>query len=139
MSKNIYISIDTNNQEKISNYNTVPIQEVPNIINGCIDNIVCECLDQIDIKHRDSVLSSILSKLSFEGSATFKFINGSVLASRILKNEINEDKLSEIIQNTQSVWTEPKIAEFFNKISNISIQKNYIDNIYTVITVYKQI
>lgn len=137
MNRNIYI---TNNANKnLENYQTILIDNIPQIINGYINNILCECLDQVEAKDKLGILYSIVSKIAFEGSATFKFINGSVLAARILKNEIDSDKLSHVIKDTTSIWTESKIIEVFTSIPNIVISKNYIDNIYTVISINKKI
>lgn len=137
MNRNLYISKDITNTLK--NYQTILISDISQITNGYINDIVCECLDEIDYKDRLTTLYTIVSKIAFEGSATFKFINGSVLASRINKNEIDSDKLSGIIKNISSIWTESRIMEAFTSIPNVIIQKNYIDNIYTVITIHKKL
>ena len=137
MNRNLYISKDADHV--LANYQTILIQDINKVINGYINNIVCECLDSVDYKERLSSIYSILSKIAFEGSATFKFLNASVLAARVLKNEIDSEKLSQIIKDTASIWTESRILEVFASMPNIVVQKNYVENIYTVITVHKKL
>jgi hypothetical protein len=137
MNRNVYITIDKSSN--IDNYTTISINEVSSLVNGYVSNIVCECLDQIEYKARSLVLNDIISKIAFEGSATFKFLNGSVLASKIIRNDIDSQKISSYITNAKSIWTESKILQVFNSFANIMIQKNYIENIYTVLVVTKQL
>lgn len=137
MNRNIYISTDKN--YNLENYTTIHVDDISKIVNGYIANIICECLDNIEYSQRESIAHQIITKMSFEGSATFKFLNGSILGAKILKNEIDSEKLSLAIKNSKSIWTESKITEFFASLPNITIQKNYLEHIYSVITIYKQI
>jgi hypothetical protein len=137
MNRNIYISIDKNHN--LENYQTIPIENISTIVNGYITNIICECLDQVEYTQRELVAHQIITKISFEGFATFKFLNASILGAKILKNELDSEKLSIVIKNLKSIWTESKITDFFASIPNIVVQKNYIEHIYTVITICKQL
>ena len=118
-------------------YDNVNINDINNIINGYLKSITCTCLDKIPIKAREPVFREIMSKLAFEGEAVFKMINGTVLADRIQKNEINCEKLSEHIENAKSVWTEYKITDMIHSLPNIQIKKMYIENIYSVMVLTK--
>jgi hypothetical protein len=135
MSRNINLIID--DTESVAGYQNIKIQEINNIVNGYINNIVCGCLDKIDFQQRLDVFRAIANKLAFDGTATFKFVNATMLAGRIIKNELDSQKLSDIIKGVQSVWTESLITEAFSTLPNIKIQKNYIEHIYTVITIIK--
>lgn len=135
MNRNINLIIDDSGS--IEGYQNIKIQDLNNVINGFVNNIICECLDKIEFSQRLDVFRGILSKLAFDGNATFKFINATMLASRILKNEIDAKKMSDIIKDTNSLWTESVIIEAFSSFPNIIVQKNYIEHIYTVITVTK--
>lgn len=137
MNRNINLIID--DSESIEGYQNIKIQELNNVINGFVNNIICECLDKIEFMQRLDVFKAILSKLAFDGVATFKFINATMLAGRILKNETDAKKISDIIKTTNSLWTESLIVEAFSSFPNIVIQKNYIEHIYTVITVTKKL
>lgn len=135
MNRNINLIID--DSESVDGYQNIKIQDLNNVINGFVNNIICECLDKIEFQQRLEVFKGILSKLAFDGIATFKFINGTMLASRIIKNEIDAKKISDIIKNINSLWTESLVLEAFSSFPNIRVEKNYIEHIYTVITVTK--
>lgn len=137
MNRNINLIID--DSSSVEGYQNIKIQDLNNVINGFVHNILCECLDQIEFQQRLEVFQGIIAKLAFDGTATFKFINGTMLASRILQNELDAKKISDIIKHIQSVWTESLITEAFSVFPNIKIQKNYIEHIYTVITVIKKL
>jgi|688.fasta_scaffold101704_3 hypothetical protein len=135
MNRNINLIIDDSGS--IEGYQNIKIQDLNNVINGFVNNIICECLDKIEFAQRLDVFKAILSKLAFDGTATFKCINATMLSSRILKNEIDAKKISDIIKDINSLWTESLIVEAFSSFPNIVVQKNYIEHIYTVITVTK--
>lgn len=135
---NQQLNIVNNNKQEIAGYQNINVNELNNIVNGYIDQIVCDCLDELSFDSRNIVTREIINKLSFDGTATFRFINATVLSNRILKNELDSQKLSSFIPNVQSLWTEYYIIEMFNSIPNIYIEKYYIENIYTVISINKK-
>ena len=137
MNRNINLIIDDSGS--IEGYQNIKIQELNNVVNGFINSVVCECLDKIDFQQRSDVFRAIIGKLAFEGHATFKFINATILASRILKNDIDAKKISDFLKDAKSVWTESVITEIFSSLPNIQIEKHYIEHIYTVITITKKL
>lgn len=137
MNRNVNLIID--DTDSIEGYQNIKIQELNNLVNGFINNVICECLDKIDFQQRIDVFRAIVGKLAFEGHATFKFINATILASRILKNDIDSKKISDILKDARSVWTESIIMEIFSSLPNIVIEKSYIEHINTVITITKKL
>lgn len=135
MSMNMNFILDDSGS--LDGYHNVKIQDINNVVNGFVDNVICNCLDLLDFNQRESVLQAIVSKLAFEGTATFRFINATMLAGRIIKNELNSSKVSAVIGDAKSLWTDSTILETVSALPNIQIQKNYIENIYTVISVKK--
>lgn len=131
------IAIVTENQKSIDGYQNILINDIDNITNGYINDILCECLDLVDIQDRTPLLKKILTKIAFEGSATFKFINATVLSNRIIKNEIDSEKISHIVKSAQSLWTDSQISQIFGSIPNTTIEKNYIEHIYSIISIRK--
>jgi hypothetical protein len=135
MNRNINIVLE--NSDKLEGYENVNIQDMNNIINGYVNNIVCECLDNIEFMQRLDAVKAIIGKLAFGGTATFKFINATMFANRIIKNETDVQKISDIISGKRSLWTESMILEVFSSLPNLKIDKNYIEHVHTVITVTK--
>jgi len=134
------INFTMGDSETISGYTNIDINTgLSSVVNGSTKNILCECLDRIPIQARNMALQQITNKLAFDGEAIFKFLNATVLAERIIKNELDCIKVSSIISNIVSIWTEYYILEIFNSIPNIIVKKTYIDNIYSVITITKKI
>jgi hypothetical protein len=134
------INFTIGDSETISGYTNIDINTgLSSVVNGSTKNILCECLDRVPIQTRNTALQQITNKLAFEGEAIFKFLNATVLAERIIKNELDCIKVSSIISNIVSIWTEYYILEIFNSIPNIIVKKTYIDNIYSVITITKKI
>jgi hypothetical protein len=136
---NRQVNFITNNTKEINGYHNININDLPNIINGSITNIVCECLDDLPFETRGKTVMDIINKLAFEGKATFLMINGTVLANRVLKNELDSNKLSSIINEVKSIWTDYYITEVFNNMAHIQIEKYYIENIYTAISINKKL
>lgn len=136
---NRQVNFITNNTKEINGYNNINVNDLPNIINGSINNIVCECLDDIPFETRGKIVVDIINKLAFEGKATFLMINGTVLANRVLKNEIDSNKLSSVVSEVKSIWTDYYITEVFNNMAHITIEKYYIENIYTAISITKKL
>lgn len=135
MNRNINIVLE--DSKKIEGYENINIQDINNVINGYVNNIICECLDNIDFLQRLDVVKAIIGKLAFGGMATFKFVNATMFANRIIKNEIDVKKISDTIAEIRSLWTESMILEIFSSLPNLKIDKNYIENVHTVITVTK--
>jgi hypothetical protein len=134
------INFTMGDSETISGCTNIDINTgLSSVVNGSTKNILCECLDRIPIQARNMALQQITNKLAFDGEAIFKFLNATVLAERIIKNELDCIKVSSIISNIVSIWTEYYILEIFNSIPNIIVKKTYIDNIYSVITITKKI
>lgn len=138
MNRNLNLVLN-NNSPVLEGYANIPISDLDTVVNGYINNVVCEYLDHLPHIQRIPILGSIISKIAFEGSATFKMINATVLSQKILRNEINSEQLSNIISSIQSMWTESIIDSVFNNIQHITIQNHYIDNIYSIISVSKKI
>jgi hypothetical protein len=136
---NRQVNFITNNTKEINGYHNININDLANIINGSITNIVCECLDDLPFETRSKTVVDIINKLAFEGKATFLMINGTVLANRVLKNELDSNKLSSIINEVKSIWTDYYITEVFNNMAHIQIEKYYIENIYTAISINKKL
>lgn len=134
------INFVTKESPVVDGFHNVNINnEMTSVINGSVQHILCEQLDDIPIQIRNHALSEILNKLAFDGEATFKFINATVLANRIIKNEIDCTKISGYIQSIKSLWTEYYILEIFNSIPNIVTNKYYLDNVHSVISVSKKV
>lgn len=127
--------VDSSDNHK--DYDNVNLNDLNNVINGYLKNITCSCLDKVPIQSRDVVFTEVVSKLAFEGEAIFKMINGTLLANRIQKNEINCEKLSESIVNAKSMWTEYKIQSMIHELPSVKIKKMYTENIYSVIVLTK--
>jgi hypothetical protein len=136
---NRQVNFITNNTKEINGYHNININDLASIINGSIDNIVCECLDDLPFETRGKAVVDIINKLAFEGKATFLMINGTVLANRVLKNELDSSKLSSVVNEVKSIWTDYYITEVFNNMAHIEIEKYYIENIYTAISINKKL
>lgn len=131
------INFVLNNTANIKGYDNVLINNIHTIINGYVDDILCICLDELDWDIRKNVLDEIINKLAFEGKAVFKFVNATLLADRIIKNELDTKKLSDIIKNTKSLWSEYVILDIFNSLSSIKVDNYYNEGVNTVITILK--
>ena len=84
------INFTMGDSETISGYTNIDINTgLSSVINGSTKNILCECLDKIPIQARNTALQQITNKLAFDGEAIFKCLNATVLAERILKNELD--------------------------------------------------
>jgi hypothetical protein len=135
MKSAINFILDETNE--IKGYDNVQIADIHTIINGYVDDIMCECLDKLDPDVRMNVLREIVNKLAFEGKAVFRFVNATLLADRIIKNELDTKKLSGIIKDIKSLWSEYVIIDAFNSLPSIKIDNYYNEGVSTVITLLK--
>lgn len=133
------INFVTNQENNIADYENIDISQIEQITNGYVKDMVCSCLDNLDFGVRDFVFAKLIEKMSFDGTLRLKMINSTLLAHKILKNEIGAEKVSEIISKTKSLWSDYLIMDHISRLENIDIEKLYSENVYSVVVLHKHI
>jgi hypothetical protein len=135
--KPVNFIVDQNNY--LPDYENIDISNIKSITNGYIKEMVCSCLDELDFDIREFIFMNLIEKLSFDGTLRLKMINSTLLAHKILRNEISPKKVSEIISQSKSMWSDYLIMDHISNLNNIDIEKLYSENVYSVIILHKHI
>ena len=130
MIKNLNI-VDSINDSNPKNMNNVDLEQLKTITNGFVENIDCICLDQFDLKSRNELMVTMTQKLSSKGVIALKVLNLNLLASQIDKCGITGQKLSEILPQINSAWSDQECSDVISQL-NLKIKGMYYDYIYTI-------
>jgi hypothetical protein len=118
--------------------NNIDIENIHKITNNYVNHIDCLCLDDLTFDQRNHLFVTMINKLCLGGTISIKFINLSLLASKIEKLEITGEKFSKIFQNIFSAWSEPEYLDIINQMK-LKVNNIYFDQIYTIATLEKTI
>ena len=130
MIKNLNI-VDSINDSNPKNMNNVDFEQLKTVTNGFVENIDCICLDQFDLKTRNELMVTMAQKLSSKGVIALKVLNLNLLAGQIDKCGITGQKLSEILPQMNSVWSDQECDDVISQL-NLKIKGMYYDYIYTI-------
>jgi len=130
MIKNLNI-VDSINDSNPKNMNNVDLEQLKTITNGFVENIDCICLDLFDLKSRNELMVTMTQKLSSKGVIALKVLNLNLLASQIDKCGITGQKLSEILPQINSAWSDQECSDVISQL-NLKIKGMYYDYIYTI-------
>jgi len=118
--------------------NNIDVENLNNITNNYVNHIDCLCLDNFTFDKRNNLFVTIINKLCLGGTVSIKFINLSLLASKIEKLEITGEKFSGIFQHILSAWSEPEFLDIINQMK-LKTNNIYFDQIHTISTLEKTI
>jgi len=130
MIKNLNI-VDSINDSNPKNMNNIDLEQLKSVTNGFVGNIDCICLDQFDLKTRNELMVIMAQKLSSKGVIALKVLNLNLLASQIDKCGITGQKLSEILPQINSAWSDQECDDVISQL-NLKIKGMYYDYIYTI-------
>ncbi len=111
--------------------NNVTPEELGKITNSFVENIDCICLDTFDVPMRNSVFTTMVSKLCKSGVLNIKILNLNLLSNKINKAEIDGIKFSGILSKMQSAWSDEEVNSVISQ-TNLKIGAMYYDDIYTI-------
>ena len=96
-------------------------------------------LDQLNASSRIELINILTKKVENLGFITLKFINTTKICKDLIKGNSNSQYLSNIVENSKSLFVDSDMIDILSKIDNISIQKTYYDNIYSIIVLQKKL
>lgn len=137
MIKNINLvkEINDKNPKELNNVNPETLTQVTN---NFVQHIDCLCLDEFALSDRNKIFGLMMNKLCIGGVLSLKIINLGLLANKIKRAEMGGEKLSDIISQTNSVWSDHETNEMLNKY-RLLIKGMYYDNIYTIYQLEKTV
>lgn len=135
MIKNINL-VKEINETNPKGMNNVNIETLSQVTNNFVEHIDCLCLDELPVEVRNQVFPMILSKLCIGGTLSLKTINLRLLANKIKKSELTGDKLSAMLPQINSVWSDNETSDLINKYGLV-IKGMYYDQIYTIFQLEK--
>lgn len=123
----------------IKNVNTefnakISIDELNTIPNGSLDNIYCDILDSIEISKRINIQNELMKKVKIGGSIQLKIIHTTLLAKKIISDNITMNDLNNVVNSTSSVMNQEFFNEWINQYGNYTIQKMDLDDLYANVT-----
>jgi hypothetical protein len=131
------INVITHPSQSVEGYQNVPLDQLGGITNGFVRSIICNCLDYLPFGQRQVLFSELVNKICIEGTLTLRFLNASLLPNKIISGDITGEKLSEIISNISSCWSEKEFQQVMQQINNCSISKLFHEQVYTVVSIQK--
>ncbi len=130
MIKNVNVVKNTSDTNPKGMNNVTP-EELGKITNSFVENIDCICLDTFDVSMRNSVFTTMVSKLCKSGVLNIKILNLNLLSNKINKAEIDGIKFSGILSKMQSAWSDEEVNSVIAQ-TNLKICAMYYDDIYTI-------
>lgn len=131
------INIIAHPSQTVEGYQNVPLDQLVSITNGYVKSIICNCLDYLPFEQRRALFLELINKICIEGTLTLRFLNASLLPNKIISGDITGQKLSEIITNIVSCWSENEFQEALQQTHNCSISKLFHEQVYTVVSIQK--
>lgn len=131
------LNIIADPEQSVEGYQNVLANQVPQITNGYVKNIICNCLDQLPFDVRNSVFLQALNKLCINGTLTIRYLNVSLLPNKIIIGDLTGKKLSEILPNLNSCWSDNEFAELMQQAQGCVISKLFYEHIHTVASIQK--
>lgn len=125
---NLVKTITADNPQGLNNISCDTLSQVTN---GFVKHIDCLCLDELMIAERNQIFDTIISKLCIGGQLSLKMINLDLLANKIKKSDLTGEKLSAVLPNINSVWSDYETNYMINKYK-LLVKGMYYDNIYTI-------
>ena len=130
MIKNVNVVKNTSDTNPKGMNNVTP-EELDKSTNSFVENIDCICLDTFDVSMRNSVFTTMVSKLCKSGVLNIKILNLNLLSNKINKAEIDGIKFSGILSKMQSAWSDEEVNSVISQ-TNLKIGAMYYDDIYTI-------
>ena len=137
--KKINVVITNNESTDMDSFDNVSVDIVKKITNGTCSEIICSILDQLNASSRIELINILTKKVENLGFITLKFINTTKICKDLIKGNSNSQYLSNIVENSKSLFVDSDMIDILSKIDNISIQKTYYDNIYSIIVLQKKL
>jgi hypothetical protein len=131
------INVIAHPSQSVEGYQNVPLDQLGGITNGFVRSIICNCLDYLPFEQRQVLFSELINKICIDGTLTLRFLNASLLPNKITSGDITGEKLSEIISNISSCWSENEFQRVVQQLNNCSISKLFYEQVYTVVSIQK--
>lgn len=124
-------------EQEVSGYNNILVQNIPEITNGYVKSIICNCLDTLSFNDRNILFLELLNKLCINGVMSIKFVSLSLLPNKIISGDLTGQKISEILPTMNSCWSHNDFSELMISSKGYVISKLFNDYIYTVASIQK--
>lgn len=131
------INICLSEQDSIDGYNNISINQIPNIINGSVDEIMFKKLDNIPYQDRISTLSSLLNKIKYNGHLILEITDIMQVGRDMSSGTLTSKTASAIIAPIVSVCYEFDILNQLANFPNFTIQNRYGHNYKLTINITK--
>lgn len=131
------LNICLKQEDAISGYNNLPIENLNAIVNGTVDEILFVHGDAISYNERKTILIELFKKLRNKGLLILVFLNIKSIAKQIFKTNISGSNISNIIGSKLSFIPENELEELIYSIKELSIINKYYDNEKVVIKITK--
>jgi hypothetical protein len=131
------LNICLQQQDAVSGYNNLPIENLNAIVNGTVDEILFIHGDMIEHNQRKNILIDLFKKLRNRGLLILVFLNIKSVAKQIYKTNISGSHISNLIGSKLSFMPENELEELVYSIKELSIINKYYDNEKIVVKITK--
>jgi hypothetical protein len=130
---NIIVSMDDN----VAGYNNVDLEKLPQITNGYVNSIICNCTDKISKNTRNSLFMEMLKKLSPGGQITVRFLSPSLVCNKIKNGFVDGMGFAEMVDGLKSSWTETDFMTLISQLNGYQLIKLYSEDVHSVAVIEK--
>lgn len=120
-----------------SSYEYYHIMEIDKMINGSIDEILCDCIDLVPFVDRPKLVTILLSKLKIDGTLILKCNDLYTLCKYIMNNKISIEQANLILGSSASITDDSYNEHILNEITNAKILDTLYDGFARTITLQR--
>jgi hypothetical protein len=110
------VNIITNIDEAVQGYNNIDLEKLPQLTNGYVNTIICNCADKISKNTRNSLFMEMLKKLGPGGQLTIRFLNPILVCNKIKNGLVDGMGFADMVDGIKSSWTEPDFLAIISQI-----------------------
>jgi len=130
---NIIASVD----DSVTGYHNVDLEKLPQITNGYVNTIICNCADRISKGTRNSLFMEMLKKLSPGGQITIRFLNPVLVCNKIKNGFVDGMGFAGMVDGLKSSWTETDFLALISQTNGYQLIKLYSEDIHSVAVIEK--
>jgi hypothetical protein len=131
------VNIITNIDEAVQGYNNIDLEKLPQLTNGYVNTIICNCADKISKNTRNSLFMEMLKKLGPGGQLTIRFLNPILVCNKIKNGLVDGMGFADMVDGIKSSWTEPDFLAIISQIQGYQLIKLYSEDIHSVAVIEK--
>lgn len=135
----IKTNICISEKDVIAGYQNLTPTQIPNLVNGSIDEIIFKGLDLVPYEQRNQIIADILSKVKSGGQAIFEFLDIIAMAKEVYLGSMSSRAISGLVDGKRSLGYENDLLELIANFPQFHIKNRHNNGASIVVTINKEI